>query len=97
MLGLEIVGCHSLDIAESCHRNDSILIGNKILRGDLIVKADRGFSLVPVFIADGCSLVPYYSEKNLLISENSLVFLDLFHELGILCLELFSFQTCQLP
>ena len=96
VLRLEIVGCHSLDVAESGHSNNGVVIGNQIFCGNIVVKADRGLALVTVFIADGRSLVADYGKKDILITEDSLVFFDLLHQLSVFSLKLLSFQTGQL-
>ena len=50
VLALEIVHGHSLDVAEICHGNNSVIIGDQIFHGHIIVEADLCPSVIPVLL-----------------------------------------------
>ena len=49
VLVLKIVHRHSLDIAEICHGNDRVVVGNQILDRHIVVKTDLCSSVIPIF------------------------------------------------
>ena len=94
VLILEIIKSHTLDVALLGHSDNGILIGDDILHGNIVlVKADGCTSRIPVLGADSLNLISYYTEQDLLVAEDCLIFLNLFHKVGIFCFELFSFQA----
>ena len=52
VLALEIVHGHSLDVSKIGHGNYSVIVGDQVFHGHIIVKADLCPSVVTVFLGD---------------------------------------------
>ena len=58
VLALEVVHGHPLDIAQVGHGDHCVVVGDQILHGNVVIKADLCPAVIPVFVRDHQKLLP---------------------------------------
>ena len=90
----EIIYCHSFDVSQLRHGNDSIFIWNHIFHGNIIIiKTDGCSSFIAIFFSNGQNFFTNDTQEHISVCQYCLQLPDFFHQFLIFCFQLFSFQT----